>query len=343
MRILFTADPELPVPPDLYGGIERLVDLWLQAARRRNHVVALCAHPASTAAVDHFQAWPGPRSQHGPSAARNTWTLYRTARRFQADVVHSSSRLIYTLPLLLAGIPVVQTYHRFPGVRQIRLAAKLAHRHRLAFTGISDFITNMGRPGGGHWHTVHNCIDIDRLTFRPRVASDAPLVFLSRVEQVKGVREAIAIARAAGRVLLIAGNKCSDANATRYWQEEIEPLLDERTRYIGPVDDRAKDALLGSALGMLVPVQWDEPFGLVFAESLACGTPVIGTPRGGIPEIVRSGETGFLINTLSEGVAAVEKLAGLDRHRCRTEVEQRFSPTAAVDHFESVYRTILSS
>jgi glycosyltransferase involved in cell wall biosynthesis len=341
MRILFTADPELAVPPGLYGGIERLVDLWIREAAARGHTVGLCARGDSTARVDRLFPWPGARSQHGPSTVKNTLALTRAVHDFRPDVVHSSSRLVYTLPLLLTGTPVVQTYHRFPGIRQIRIAAKVG-RNRIAFTGISEFITTMGRLGGGHWHTVPNCIDLSRLTFRPSVAADAPLVFLSRVEEVKGVREAIAIARAAGRPLLIAGNKCADANATRYWRDQVEPQLDEHIRYVGPVDDASKDALLGTAAGLLVPVQWEEPFGLVFAEALACGTPVIGTPRGGIPEIVEHGRTGFLIRTLEEGVDAVHRLATLDRGCCREAMEARFSPRSALDLFEAVYRTIIS-
>ena len=340
MRILYTADPELPVPPGLYGGIERLVDLWLKEAHRRGHVAGLVARGDSTAAVSRLFAWPGARSQRAADTWRNTFALFRAARRFRADVVHSSSRLIYTLPLLLARIPVVQTYHRFPGARQISIAARAGGR-RLAFTGISGFITALGRRGGGHWQTVHNCVDLGALDFRSSVPSDAPLVFLSRIEEVKGAREAIAIARAAGRPLLLAGNRCSDAAATRYWRDHIEPALDERIRYVGPVDDAAKSALLGSAAALLVPVQWDEPFGLVFAEALACGTPAIGCARGGIPEIVQHGATGFLIRTVEEGVAAVSQVASIDRAACRRAAEAAFSPAAALDRFESVYRHVV--
>lgn len=340
MRILYTADPELPVPPGLYGGIERLVDLWLKEAQRRGHQAGLIARGDSTAVVAQRFAWPGARSQHAPDTWRNTFALLRAARRFRADVVHSSSRLIYTMPLLLARVPVVQTYHRFPGARQISIAARVGRRH-LAFTGISDFITTLGRRGGGAWQTVHNCVDLGALDFRPTVAADAPLVFLSRIEEVKGAREAIAIARAAGRPLLLAGNRCSDAAATRYWHDHIAPALDDRFRYVGPVDDAAKNALLGSAAALLVPVQWDEPFGLVFAEALACGTPAIGCARGGIPEIVQHGATGFLIRTVEEGVAAVARLSSLDRAACRRAAEAAFSPAAALDRFETVYRHVV--
>jgi len=338
MRILYTADPELPVPPGLYGGIERLVDLWLREARSRGHT-GLVARRDSAASVDRLFPWPGARSQRASDTVRNTIALLRAARAFRADVVHSSSRLIYTLPLLLARIPVVQTYHRFPGARQIRIAARLGGR-RLAFTGISKFITGMGSAGGGHWHTAPNCVDLDSLDFRASVSNDAPLVFLSRIEEVKGAREAIAIARAADHPLLLAGNRWNDPAAERYWHNDIAPALSDRIRYIGPVNDAQKNSLLGSAAALLVPVQWDEPFGLVFAEALACGTPAIGCPRGGVPEIVRDGETGFLIRTLDEGVAAVQRVATLDRTACRRSAEACFSPGAALARFEAVYREV---
>lgn len=342
MRILLTADPELPVPPGQYGGIERLVDMWRGELRQRGHVVGLSARGDSTADVDTLFPWQGPRSQHGGDTLRNTLALWRAARRFRADVVHSSSRLIYTLPLLLTRIPVVMTYHRWPGTRQIRIAARLGGR-RLAFTGVSEFITSIGRTGGGHWHVVHNCIDLARLEFQPTVAPDAPLVFLSRIEAVKGAKEAVGIAQAAGVPLVLAGNHSADATAASYWQQEIAPRIDGRNvTYIGPVDDAQKSALLGRARGLLVPVQWNEPFGLVFAEALACGTPVIGTPRGALPEIVRENETGFLIRSLEEGVQAVAALPRLSRTACRRDAETRFTPAASVDRFLAIYAGLRS-
>jgi glycosyltransferase involved in cell wall biosynthesis len=341
MRVLLTADPELPVPPGHYGGIERLVDMWRAELRSRGHEVALAARRDSTAEVDAFFPWPGTRSQRRGDAIRNSLALWRAAKSFRADVVHSSSRLIYTLPLLLARIPVIMTYHRWPGTRQIGIAARLG-RERLAFTGVSEFIARVGRAGGGQWHVVHNCIDLARLKFEPVVAPDAPLVFLSRIEAVKGAREAIRFARAAGTPLILAGNHSADEMAASYWRGEIAPHIDGvRVKYVGPVNDEEKSALLGRARGLLVPVQWDEPFGLVFAESLACGTPVIATPRGALPEIVRHGENGFLITNESDAATAIKGLASIDRARCAQDARARFSPSAAVDAFLKHYAAVL--
>lgn len=337
MRILLTADPELPVPPGLYGGIERLVDLWRRELRRGGHVVGLVARRDSTAECDWFHGWPGARSQAHRDTLLNTIALWRAAKTFRADIVHSSSRLMYTLPLLLSGVPVLQTYHRTPGARQVRLASRVGRR-RLIFTGVSDFISALGRQGGGDWRTVHNCVDVSQLAFAPEVTPDAPLVFLSRIEPVKGTHEAIAIARAAGRRLIIAGNHSADATAEQYWRDIIAPQIDgQQISYIGPVNDAQKSALLGQASALLVPVQWDEPFGLVFAEALACGTPVIACPRGALPEIVLPGKNGFLIRTIAEGVTAVNAIASIFRAFCRQDAEARFSPEAATGHFIDLY------
>jgi glycosyltransferase involved in cell wall biosynthesis len=340
MRILLTADPELPVPPRQYGGIERLVDLWARELRVRGHAVGLVARSDSSARVDRLFPWPGRASRSRVDTFRNSFALWRAARAFQADVVHSSSRLAYTLPLLLSRRPVVMTYHRFPGPRQIRVAAAIGGR-RLAFTGVSDYNTGRGSVGGGHWHTVYNCVDVAACPFAASVPADAPLVFVSRIEELKGAREAIAIARAAQVPLILAGNHSADAVAADYWQRHILPEIDGRLiSYVGPVDDRQRGELLSRARALLVPVQLDEPFGLVFAEALAGGTPVISTPRGALPEIVRPGVTGFLFTTTEEGVRAVRAVGGLDRSVCRHEAETRFAPGLAVEQFLAIYAAL---
>ena len=171
MRLLLTADPELPVPPGLYGGVQLLVAQWVEELRRRGHQVALVAKAGSTIACDEFFPWPGVHSQHPLHTGRNSLALFRAARAFRADVVHSSSRLLYTWPLLLARFPVVMTYHRLPGIRQIACARRLSRR--LVFTGVSNYIMAAGQRGGGAWRAVYNCVDLDRLTYQPETAQAA--------------------------------------------------------------------------------------------------------------------------------------------------------------------------
>lgn len=340
MRILLTVDPEIPVPPRLYGGIERIVDGLVTGLRRLGHVVGLAAHPESTASVDAFFPWPGRRSGHSWDTMRNTLTLWRAVRSFRPDVVHSFSRLLYLLPLLRARLPKVMSYQREPSLRTTRWAARLAGSS-LHFTGCSEYICRLGRRVPSRWTAIPNFVPIERFTFIRQVPDDAPLVFLSRLESIKGPDLAIEAARRAGRRLLLAGNHSATPAEAEFWKRQIEPHLGKGgIEYVGPVNDEQKNTLLGQAAALLVPVQWDEPFGIVFAEALACGTPVISCPRGALPEIVTEGETGFLVADTGELPAAIGRLATLRRERCRQEAEERFTVDVVVRAYLACYSEV---
>src|SRR5262249_23475091 len=159
---------------------------------------------------------------------------------------------------------------------------------------------------GGAWRTVHDGVDVGRYAFVRSVAPDAPLIFLGRLEAVKGAHHAIAIARGAGRKLIIAGNPAAGAEAARDFEERVAPHRGGGGR--GAVADAQKNELLGQAAALLMPVDWEEPFGIVMAEALACGTPVVGFARGAVPEVIRDGVNGFLCRSVAEAVAAVGHL-----------------------------------
>lgn len=341
LRILLTADPEVPVPPVQYGGIERIIDTLVTHYRQIGHQVGLVAHPKSTVPVDALFPWPGRRSQHPIDLIRNIRTLNHAIKMFRPDILHSFSRIFYMAPHLRSTLPKIMSYQRPPSGRTVRMAVGIAG-NRLRFTGCSEDICRQGRAFGGEWHAIHNFVDIDKFDFQPSVSADAPLVFLSRIERIKGVHTAIDVAKRTGRRLLIAGNHYSEGEAGDYWRDVISPELGKNgIEYVGPVDDVQKNALLGQAAAMIVPIEWAEPFGIVFAESLACGTPVISSPRGALPEIVRQGIDGFLVNTIEEACAAVEQLPQINRQDCRRRAEECFSASVIVSQYESLYRSLL--
>lgn len=342
MKILLTADPELPVPPKLYGGIERIIDLLITGLQSKGHVIALIAHPESTSTADAFFPWPGRQSQNKWDTLRNAKTLWTVAQEFQPDVLHSFSRIAYLTPLIMSSLPKVMSYQREPSARTTRWAAKLAGQS-LTFTGCSDYICCQGRSNGGTWQPIHNCVVLDKFTFQPQVAEDAPLVFLSRLERIKGVHSAIAVAHKVGRRLIIAGNRVNSSEGEAYWQNEIAPHLNKNgIEYMGSVDDVQKNKLLGQAAAMIVPIEWDEPFGIVFAEALACGTPVISCPRGALPEIIRHSNDGFLVTDLDSACEAVHNLNKINRYTCRQRAEQHFSAKVIVKQYETLYKSRLS-
>lgn len=339
MKILYTVDPELPVPPKGYGGIERIVDALAREMRRRGHTVGLVAHPESSCPVDALYGWP--EASFRPSV-RNLAALWRAVGRFRPDLVHSFSRLAYLTPLFFLKIPKIMSYQRHTGGRPVAWAARMGGRS-LRFTGCSEFICRMGRRAGGTWQPVPNFVELDKYPFAPTVAPDAPLVFLSRIESIKGPHLAIEIARRAGRRLIIAGNRLATGPEAAYFENQIAPHFGkDGIEYVGEVDDARKAALLTNAAALLVPIQWDEPFGIVFVEALAAGTPVISSPRGALPEILPARECGFLVNTIEEGVAAVQALGSVARAACRKRVEDFYSSQVVMAQYLALYQEMIS-
>jgi glycosyltransferase involved in cell wall biosynthesis len=339
MRILLTADPALPVPPEFYGGIERIIATLAEALLSRGHEIGLLAHPQSTRVVTANYKWPSPQDGAWPHIR----SLHRAVNDFKPGLVHSFSRLLYLSPALVRrGLPKIMSYQRHPSRRTVRWANALAG-NSIMFTGCSESITAKGQNGGGKWRTIHNFVDVERYTFVPAVPDDAALVFLSRIESIKGTHIAIEACRCAGRKLIIAGNHSEkDDPEGRYWRELIKPQIDGRNvEYVGPVNDEEKNNLLGRAAAMIVPVQWDEPFGIVFIEALACGTPVISCARGALPEIVRNGIEGFLIRDSNEAAHAISRLDKIVRSKCSERARTSFSASSVVARYEELYRSFI--
>lgn len=333
MNIAVTVDPEIPVPTTLYGGIERVVDMLVHGLVERGHTVTLFAHPESDVPCT-LMPYPGRRSQEPLDVVRNTAYVSSRIARGGFDLVHSHARLAYLLPVMPLPIPKVMSYGRRVSRRSVHWGNKLA-RGSLSFTGVSRYIVEE-TGGGANWHVVYNGVPASSYTVQEIVAPDAPLVFLGRMEAIKGPHVAIEVARRAGRSLVLAGNIPERGQA--FFEQEIRPHLDDQEiKYVGPVDDRAKNEILGRAAALLMPILWDEPFGMVMAEAMACGTPVIGLNRGALPEVVRHGVSGFVCHTVEGMASAVASLGMIDRRTCRAEMEVRFSDRVMVDAFERLY------
>ena len=166
---------------------------------------------------------------------------------------------------------------------------------------------------------------------------------MGRLEEIKGPQVAIEVARQANQPLILAGNIPPDAASRRFFAQRIEPHLDgDRIRYIGPVDDAQKNRLLGTARAFLMPILWEEPFGIVMAEALACGTPVIGLARGAVPEVVLHGHTGFVCESAPEMVDAVGRVHQISREACRRDARNRFSSHVIGDQYEGLYERAIA-
>jgi glycosyltransferase involved in cell wall biosynthesis len=338
LRIAITVDPEIPVPPKFYGGIERIVDLLVRGLAGRGHAVMLFAHPASDVPCD-LRPYPGLRSGSVVDTLRNAWFTSSRILPYRPDVVHSFGRLAYLLPILPTEIPKVMSYQRVITERRVDWAERVARQGTLSFTGCSAHLIRKF-AGRKNWRVVYNAVPAGAYRLNATVADHAPLVFLGRMEEIKGPHLAIEVARRSGRRLILAGNIPEGHES--FFAEKVEPFIDgHRIRYAGPVDDQGKNELLGEAAALLMPILWDEPFGIVMAEALACGTPVIGLRRGSVPEVVQHGINGFICESVEEMAAAVEQLSGIDRRACRRIMEEHFSDQALVKAFEQLYREVV--
>jgi glycosyltransferase involved in cell wall biosynthesis len=334
LNIAITADPELPVPPHLYGGIERVVHMLVSGLTSRGHDVTLFAHPDSSVPCT-LVPYTGTRSRSPRDTVRNSLNIARTVLGGDFGVVHSFGRLAYLAPLLPLAVPKVMTYQRAITPRSVRWGARLS-RGRLQFSAVSHAMVGPA-VRFADWHVVYNGVPVDVFDYSPDVPPDAPLVFLGRVEHIKGAHLAVEIARRAGRRLVIAGNVASEHE--NYFAREIRPHLEPgRIEYVGPVDDRQKVELLGKAAAFLMPILWEEPFGIVMAEALACGTPVLGLRRGAVPEVVEHGVSGFVRDEVGELVADVARVGGLSRRACRQRAARMFSGDVMVEAYLTVYR-----
>ncbi len=197
--------------------------------------------------------------------------------------------------------------------------------------------------------TIYHGIDLGEYTFNPHIGGY--LAFLGRISPEKGLDTAIRVARRAGVPLLIAARMplphLHDPNVRadwEYWENDVQPLLEgTQVELLGQLAGKDKDDFLANAAGLLFPIRWPEPFGLVMVEAMACGTPVLALRDGSVPEIVADGVTGFVRDTEDELLDAVKHIADLDRGRCRAEVERRFSPAMMTDAYEQVYARVVQA
>jgi glycosyltransferase involved in cell wall biosynthesis len=340
MRIGQIAPPWVAVPPAGYGGIEWVVALLADGLVDRGHDVTLFATGDSTtrARLEYaFETAPGPRFNNSVwhDTVHQLMAL-RDPHRF--DLIHQHTCWSGLVAAGLLDVPVVHTLHRMFDAEMRRIYEHVADR--LWFVAISESQRSQ-MPGLRYAGVVYNGIDLDRHHLREE--KEGFLLFLGRAHPDKGPVRAIGAARAAGLPLVLAV-KIAEASEREHWEREVEPLLGDDITVLPELGHADKADLLARARAVLFPIDWEEPFGLVMTEAMACGTPVIATPRGAVPEVIEHGVTGFVVpvDEYPEAAArAVGELGEIDPRACRRRVEDRFSKERMVDGYEAIYRRIL--
>lgn len=334
MRVAMLSPIAWRTPPRHYGPWERVVSLLTEGLVARGVDVTLFA-TADSLTKGRLRAVCPAGYEEDPTVHPKVWECLHIAACFEAagefDLIHNHFDF---LPLTYSGLvntPVLTTIHGFSSPQILPVYKK--YDRRTYYVSISDADRS---PELHYIATVYHGIDIENFTFRPE-AGDY-LLFFGRMHHDKGAREAVEIARRAGRRLIMAGI----IQDREYFAREVEPHLDgDRVTYVGSVGPAERDTLLGGALALLHPINFAEPFGLSVVEAMACGTPVIAFSRGSMPEIVRHGETGFLVDGIDAAVDAVARAGEIDRARCRAWVEERFTADRMVDDYLRVYRQVL--
>ncbi|MFT6718531.1 MAG: glycosyltransferase involved in cell wall biosynthesis [Sphingobacteriales bacterium] len=303
MRILVTVDPEIPVPPEKYGGVERLVEGLLKYYSEKGHQVRLVANSGSTSQwPEQIYAWPANQSRGIRNSWSNAWFLLKCIRGFKPNAVHSFSRLLYMYPtFIFKPTFFLQTYGRQISWKSTLLASTIAGR-KLHFTCCGKHMVHSKLKRKHKFTPVHN-FTLPEL-FPLKSGADY-MVFLGRIEDIKGTKEAIAVAKATGNNLVIAGN--IQPGHEGYFEQEVQPWVDEDCiKYLGPVNDEQKKALFSKAKLFLFPIKWEEPFGMVMVEAMAAGVPVYAFGRGAVPEVVEEGVSGRIAGDLDELIAVVK-------------------------------------
>jgi glycosyltransferase involved in cell wall biosynthesis len=340
MKILQVAPLWERVPPPAYGGTEAVVSVLTDALVRAGHEVDLLASGDSWTAARLRSVYH--RSLRTADGVRDA-TPYGWVHAAEAIALAREFAIVHNHAgesvMALAGLsdtPMLTTMH-CPITADARIVWQ---RYRGHFNTVSraQLATLPPLATARCAGAVHNAIDIASFPFREK--KDDYLLCLNRIAPEKGTHLAIEAARRAGRTLIVAG-KVGEPDR-QYYETVVKPLLDGRNVvYVGEADYRMKKELYSRAACLLNPICWEEPFGLVPVEAMACGTPVIAFTRGSMPELVVDGETGFLVHDVDSMVAALARIDGIQPALCRRHVETNFDVPVMVEAYLRLYREII--
>jgi len=338
LRIAHIAPVATEVPPLKSGSVELMTSLLTEGLVAKGQDVTLFATADSKTKAKLHAIY-----QQGYWHDENMWPweLYEmlnlaaaVERAADFDIIHYEAAY-YPMSLAFARLsptPMVQTLHHSPSEAEIALWSRYPEA---PFVAISNEQARLlkGLTTAG---TVLHGIDTDSFTFQP--TPEDYLLFLGRFTDGKGVLQAIEVAKRAGLRLILA------AAEDDYYRDKVAPHVDgRRIIYHGEADHPAKVKLYGGARALLYPIQSREPFGLVLAEAMACGTPVAALDRGAVREVVDDGVTGLVFDNLEDMVNGLPRVFELDRHRVREQAVVRFGVERMVDEYLGVYRQLVAA
>ena len=334
MKIAMLAPIAWRTPPRHYGPWELVTSLLTEALVAKGVDVTLFATQDSVTTARLAGVVPRGYAED-PAIDAKVWEYAHQSHLFgrasEFDLIHNQADFPAHAYAPLIDTPMVTTIHGFSSERILPMYKPF--EDRVHYVAISDADRH---PALHYAATIHHGIRLDAFAFDAEGSDD--LLFFGRMHPDKGAAEAIAVAQATGRRLNLYGIVQDQS----YFEREVQPHLDDRIVYHGPVGGEARIKALGSARALLHLINFDEPFGLSVIEAMACGTPVIAVRRGSMPELIDDAQTGLLVASADEAVEAVDRVGSIDRAACRRAIETGFSVEAMADRYIALYREILA-
>ncbi len=343
MKIALIAPPFIAVPPAKYGGTELFIAELAKGLEKKGIDVVLYANGASSAPVEtrwifEKEQWPitGPAEASLKGLTHAAWAVKDASG--EADIIHLNGAPGLSFSRFVSNPFVYTVHHAFdPEMTEFYKAFSTVH-----YVTISDFqrqrlSSSLSTRSMPRMRTIHHGIDLSYCNAREK--KQPYLAFLGRVAPSKGTHLAIEVAKQSGIPLKIGGE--IQPLYKDYWEEKVKPQVDGKfIQYVGEVGPEEKSDLLGSALAMLFPIQWEEPFGLVLIEAMACGTPILALPGGSVEEIVKEGVSGHVRRSVAELAECAGNLR-LDPKTVRRYAEQNFSAERMVNDYVQLYSEII--
>lgn len=352
LRIAQIAPMWVPVPPEKYGGTELVIASLVEELVRRGHDITLFASGDSKTSAKLVSIYPRALLKDGIPWKDISYDIFNVAQAFKRagefDIIHSHIDLYDQFFIPFIKTPVVSTMHNNMYASRKTAGRIFTYRHyrKHNFVSISlkqrendmvklNFVAN-----------VYNGLNPQKYKFN--LKPEDKFIWVARIDEAKGVYNAVLAAEKLGARLDIAGR--IDIVKLDFFNNQIKPHLSKKIRYVGEINQKQKPEFFSNARALLYPIEWEEPFGLVMIEAMACGTPVIAFDRGAVSEIVKDGKTGFVVPPLNKGgrvnirglAEAMKNVGQIDRKTCRESFDKNFTASRMADDYEKVYEKILS-
>lgn len=352
LKIAQVAPLWVTIPPKKYGGIERIIAMLCDGLVERGHDVTLFASPGSETKAKLVSVFDKPLIEANITWSNPIWNLKNLSKAYEMainknfDIIHCHLDVWGLFFQNLTETPTLHTMHN-PLYRtnadatkddRLRLFRDESFRTNIVFISQSAKDQAMVKFPEKRARVIYNGIDLSHFNFNN--FGGEHFVWIARINKHKGIENAIQAAEKLGAKLLLAGR--IDPTQTEYFENIIKPHLNENIKYLGELSEFQLSEFYGTAKALLYPIEWEEPFGLVVAEAMACGTPVIAYRRGSMLELIEDNKTGFVVDSdVNQLTEAMGKIEQINRALVRRQVEQRFGKERMVDDYERAYYELI--